>query len=104
MQNNQILISGIPIDVVSLIFTILTSACTLLIAFLALQHTAKPRIKIKSLNRATYKCGDLVTLKFLIFNVGHWYVRPMVIGLVVYCNFQTEFQLVTYIPHQTEIV
>lgn len=91
--NQPITILGIPIELISLGFSIVTTFCALLISIIALRHSAKPKIDIKINSKGNYYCERSITLKFKVINRGHWYARPMAIGLVIFCNFDEDFKL-----------
>lgn len=81
------------IDYLNLGFTFITTLCALYLAYVALQHSAKPRIKIRLLNRSELLCGNEIIFKFKISNIGYWYAKPIAVNLVVYCNFDKQFDL-----------
>lgn len=91
--NQPITIFGIPIELISLGFSIVTTFCTLLISIFALRYSAKPKIGIEINSKGNYYCGNSITLKFKVINKGHWYAQPMAIGLVIYCNFDESFEI-----------
>lgn len=91
--NQPIIILGIPIELIDLGFSIVTTFCALLISIIALRYSAKPKIDIKINSKGNYYCESSVTLKFKVTNKGHWYAQPMVIGLVIFCNFDKSFEL-----------
>ena len=78
---------------INLILSIITTFAALFLSYIALKHTAKPRIEIQLLNDLPLKCGSKSTIKFYIKNMGYFYAKPMVINLEVFFNFSVEFNL-----------
>ncbi len=93
-MNDQILIFGIRIEVINLVFTMITSLSALSISFLLLRNSIKPRIDIERLGKDKVKCNDTVYLRFRVVNQGYWFARPMVIKLIIFCNFDEAFKLI----------
>lgn len=77
-----------------LILNFLTAFAAVYIAFLALVHTAKPRIDVVLLEDTIQPCNRLIKLQFELRNVGYWYALPPAIDITVYCNFDPAFDLV----------
>jgi len=84
---------NITLEHIQLGFTIITTVSTLYLSYIALVHTAKPRIVINLKNDRSILCGDEINFKFCVQNIGHWYAKPMAINLIVYCNFSKELEL-----------
>ena len=82
------------LEILQLIFTIITTVCALYLSFIALVQTAKPKIRIvlKNSNK-DFLCGNQIKFKFLVQNIGHWYVKPMAVNLNIFCNFDKKFDL-----------
>jgi len=77
-----------------LILNFLTALAAVYIAFLALVHTAKPRINVVLLEGTTQPCNRLIKLRFELQNVGYWYALPPAIEITTYCNFDPAFDLI----------
>lgn len=77
-----------------LILNFFTALAAVYIAFLALVHTAKPRINVVLLEDTTQACNRLIKLRFELRNVGHWYAIPPAIDIVAYCDFDPAFDLI----------
>ncbi len=69
--------------------------CAVFIAYEALVHTARPKVKVEMLGPQSYPCGKKVSIPFRFTNAGHWYayVKPTAINLIAFFNFSREFQL-----------
>jgi hypothetical protein len=82
------------IALANLIASTITALCAIYIAFLALRHTAKPRIRVVLLNSEdeVLPCGKEVTFVYEVYNVGYWYGAAPAIDVTVYCNFDPAFQ------------
>ena len=80
------------IAIATLIFNAVTTLCALYLAFVALHHSAKPRIKIELREPHMMTCGSEHTLVLALRNVGHWYAKPTAVDVVVYCNFDPSFE------------
>ena len=81
------------IALANLVISTITALCAIYIAFLALKHTAKPRIALTLLNSTDelLNCGSETDFIFEVYNVGYWYVAAPAINITVYCNFDPAF-------------
>ncbi len=93
MSSEPVTIFGLPIEMLSLGFSVVTTFSALLLAVIALSHTARPRIKIDRITKGKYYCGEAIRLRFKVSNKGYWFARPMVVRLAIYCNFHEDFLL-----------
>jgi hypothetical protein len=86
---------GDKVALISLIFTIVTTVCVLVLAYIALAQTARPNIGVRLVSPDPRRCltGASEVFAFRILNVGHWYGSPTGIDLTVYCNFPPGFHL-----------
>ena len=75
------------IALAGLLINIVTAFAAIYIAFLALAHTAKPRISAALLDDANLCCDHLVKLRFELRNIGYWYALPPAIDITVFCDF-----------------
>ena len=84
---------GDTIALVGLIFTVITTVCVLLLAYVALAQTARPNIKVKLLSPVDGQCPTESNVEFIfgVVNVGHWYGSPIAVDVTVYCNFPARF-------------
>jgi hypothetical protein len=73
----------------------ITSISSTCIAFVALQVTAKPRIRISLIDPSdgVIQASRPFRLIFRIQNRGHWFAHPAATGIRLYFNFQQEFTL-----------
>ncbi|TJY34824.1 hypothetical protein [Pontimicrobium aquaticum] len=81
------------LEILTLIFTIVTTICALYISYVALKHSARPKIVIDLLNDDNLICNQVTLLRFKVLNKGQWYSKPMAVGLNIYCNFDKYFEL-----------
>lgn len=82
------------IAIASLAFNVVAAAATIYIAYLALVHTAKPRIAVSLREPARQPCSKLLALHYDLKNCGHWYALPPAIDVVVFCDFDPRFELI----------
>ena len=75
-------------------FNVVAAAATIYIAYLALVHTAKPRITVSLREPNRQPCSRLLGLHYDLKNRGHWYALPPAIDIVVFCDFDPRFELV----------
>ena len=93
MNLDQNIISAISCLIDFLSFLILG-----IIAYLTLKYTAKPKLKIilvdleKLLGSYWIRSGNDVELKFCLLNKGHLYVKPAIIDMTLYINFDPSFE------------
>jgi len=87
-------ISADQIAVASLLVSTITALCAIYLAFLALRHTAKPRVGIVLLNSTdeVLVCGTEAVFVFEVYNIGYWYGAAPAINITVYCNFDPAFE------------
>jgi hypothetical protein len=85
--------SGDKIALVSLVFTVITTVCVLLLAYAALAQTARPNVKVRLRSARRVHCGEEAKYVFELVNRGHWYGSPMAVDITVYCDFPPEFEL-----------
>lgn len=89
--------ANMPLDtqlaVAGLILNALVACATIYLAFVALVHTAKPRIDITLRTVGPARAGHLVEIMLEVANVGHWYATPPAIGIAVFTNVAQEFDL-----------
>lgn len=65
------------LDLISLIFNIITTIVVVYLTLLALKHTAKPKIKIEWAEKnKNFTSGTDYQLSFYLSNTGHWYGKP----------------------------
>ena len=85
---------GDKIALISLIFTVITTVCVLVLAYSALAQTARPNITVKLLSPARNQCptGETYLFVFDIVNLGHWYGSPIAVDVTVFFNFSPEFE------------
>jgi hypothetical protein len=76
----------------TLVFTIITTICTLFISFIALQHSARPRIQARLLTEDKVQTGIEAIFLFEVTNIGQWYAKPPAINVLVYFNFDPAFE------------
>lgn len=73
--------------------------CALLyLSYLALQFTAKPKIKIdfkgeQDTGKTQFRPIQKAVLEFTLQNIGHWYAKPVAIDNTFYFKFDPQFQL-----------
>lgn len=84
---------GDKLTLIGLTFSVVTTCCTLFIAYIALVHTTRPNIACRMLSSKSLQCGAENIYVFEVFNAGHWYASPMAVDVTVYCNFPQDFQL-----------
>jgi hypothetical protein len=86
---------GDRIALISLIFTVVTTACVLFLAYAALAQTARPNITVKLLSPALNQCltDEAHLFVFDVVNIGHWYGSPIAVDVTVFFNFSPEFEL-----------
>lgn len=84
-----------PIAIANLVISTVTALCAIYIAFLALRHTAKPRIDVSLLNHMDEPlgCNTEIIFDFEVRNIGYWYASAPAINITVYCNFDPAFNL-----------
>jgi len=82
------------IAIAGLALNALVACVTIYIAYLALVHTAKPRIEILLREPTNQPKDRLIVLHYDIKNIGHWYALPPAIDVVVYLNFDPLFDLI----------
>lgn len=89
------LTTGDKIALVSLLFTVITTVCVLVLAYAALAQTARPNITVRLISPARNRCpaGETQLFVFEIVNVGHWYGSPIAVDVTVFFNFSREFEL-----------
>ena len=71
-------------------FFVTRESVTTYIAYVALVHTAKPKIKIE-MNPTKVQKGSEVVFDFEVTNKGHWYAAPPAIDVFLYINFDQGF-------------
>ena len=83
------------IALASLLTSSVTALCAIYRAFLALKHTARPRIAVVMLSPLSevLACSSDVTFIFEIYNVGYWYGATPALDIIVFCNFNPSFEL-----------
>lgn len=86
---------GDKIALISLIFTVITTACVIFLSFTALVQTARPKIKVRLLPpaRGQWLIATDERFVFRVVNAGHWYGSPIAVDVTVYCNFPESFSL-----------
>lgn len=82
-----------PIALSNFAVSTVTAACAIYIAYLALKHTARPRIGVLILDGLTAGCGEEFTLDCEIYNIGYWYGTPPAINIMIYFNYDPIFDL-----------
>lgn len=84
-----------PWEIAGVVLGSITSVSSTFIAFVALQVTAKPRIRIRLIDPPDriIQAGRPFRLVFRIQNRGHWFAHPAATGLRLYFNFQSVFTL-----------
>lgn len=79
----------------SLIFNVLTAGAAIYISYIALVHTAKPRINVCLLEPPIQPCDHIIALHYELKNRGHWwYALPPAIDITVFCDFDPKFDLI----------
>ena len=68
------------------------------LAFIALQFTAKPRIKVlfkgeNGTGRESFEPSEHISLAFEASNIGYWYAKPAALETLFYFNFEPQFDL-----------
>jgi len=91
-----------PIAIANLIFSIITSLCALYLSFAALRHSAKPKARVRMTSGRTLPCDTEQICVFDFVNQGHWYARPTAIDVVVFCNFDPQFELIECLYGSTQ--
>jgi hypothetical protein len=81
------------IAIANLVVSAVTALCAIYIAFLALRHTAKPRIDVMLLRSGDelLGCNTEILFNLEVRNVGYWYAAAPAINITVYCNFDPAF-------------
>jgi hypothetical protein len=82
------------IELASLAASIVTGLAALYIAYVALQHTARPNIDIRLIAPQRIRRGEEVTIIFEVTNIGHWYAKPSAINVTIFFNFDPAFDLI----------
>jgi hypothetical protein len=77
----------------NLVVTLVIALCALYLSYAALNHTARPAIRVKMLSPGRLICREESLFVFEFSNAGHWYGRPTAIDVVVFSNFPPEFRL-----------
>ncbi len=85
------------LDIISLIFLVISSVFLGFLTFLMLKSSAKPKLKVKvssndRRNKLVFYKGEKNTVRFYLENVGHWYGKPVATSIVLYMNFESEFE------------
>jgi hypothetical protein len=81
------------IAVASLCFTVVTTLCVIVLAYLALAQTVRPSITATLVSSINLRCGQESLISFALVNDGHWYGSPMAVDVTVFCNFPPAFEL-----------
>lgn len=82
------------IEIISLIFNVLTSIVVVYLAYLALKHTAKPKIQIDWVeNNQIFNTATDYTLTFKLSNIGHWYGKPAAKNIIFFFAFLPPVEL-----------
>ncbi len=81
------------LDILSFFVSTITAICALYLSYVALQHSAKPKISIKMLSTQFVKIEHEKVFRFQLINVGHWYAKPSAVDIMVFCNFDPAFDL-----------
>ena len=87
--------NNLTLDIASLVLSGITSALIILLTFLALGFSAKPKLEINLKDgRKKLKLikGENKTLRFHIENVGHWYAKPPATNVILFVNFPQPFE------------
>jgi len=88
------------VDIVSLIFLVVSSSFLGLLTFLMLKSSAKPKLRVKvspkdgdEKGKLIFHQGQISTLRFYIENVGHWYAaKPAASNIILWINFESAFK------------
>jgi len=81
------------IEITNMLFSIIIGICAFYLSYVALKHSARPRVKLKMLSPKVLHCNEFTTFIFEFSNAGYWYTKPPVINLIVFCNFESCFEL-----------
>jgi hypothetical protein len=76
-----------------LLSSIITAGGAIFISFLALQHSARPRIDVRMDGAVMVLTETECRFTFSVINIGHWYASPAALDVTVYCNFEPTFCL-----------
>ena len=85
------------LEIFSFAVDVLSLLTSIYLAFVALQFSAKPKIKImfkgeRQTHRKHFQPGENVKLEFEFQNVGHWYAKPAALETIFYLNFSPQFK------------
>lgn len=80
------------IEIINVLFSFIIGLCAFYLSYVALKHSARPKVKLKMLSPKVLHCNKITLFKFEFSNVGYWYTKPPVINLIVFCNFENYFE------------
>lgn len=83
------------LDIVSLVFLVITSAFMVLLTFLILSFSAKPKLKVslkEGRKKLEFVKGEKKAIRFHIENAGHWYAKPAATNVTLYVNFEQPLE------------
>jgi hypothetical protein len=83
--DQQLAISG-------LVLNALVAFAAIYIAYLALVHTAKPRISVFLHEPRKQPCSRTLELHYELTNRGFWYALPPAIDVTIFCDFDPAFE------------
>lgn len=81
------------LEILSFLVSTVTAVCALYLSYVALQHSAKPKIAIQMASTRLVEIGKEAVFRFRLVNVGHWYAKPSAVDIMVFCNFDPAFEL-----------
>jgi hypothetical protein len=79
--------ASLIISLASLAVSSITSVFAGYIAIIALQMTAKPKLKMNLLQDTGFSPSEQVTLRFQVENIGHWHSKPAATFMRTYVAF-----------------
>ena len=79
-------------EYLNLLSNLIIAICALYLSYMALMHSARPKIKITLESTHNLFCDEKSIFEFSLKNVGNWYAKPMVIALKVYVIFDPQFE------------
>jgi len=80
--------------IAGLVLNALVAGVAVYIAYLALVHTAKPRVAVSLHESRRQPCSTLLALHYELTNRGFWYALPPAIDVTVFCDFDPAFELI----------
>jgi hypothetical protein len=86
-----------PVGIIYLISSVVSSSFLVLLTFLILKSSAKPKLRVTvsspGKDKLEFHKGKLSTLRFYLQNVGHWYrAKPAANNVTLWINFEPAFK------------